>query len=318
MWRRLAAGQGGVLARGQLLALGWSHDDVGVARRFAGWRPVAAGVYAAHTGPVCELGRQWAALLRCGDGAVLASWSALAAAGVAAGPPGGSGREPSTPLLHLAIGHGRRVRGVTGLCLHRRVRHDEAVQPFAVPARDRLEVAVLDAVAECGSAEEVIDVVLRVLGDRRVRAAGVLEELGRRRAQPWRALLESVLADAAWGVASVLEREFLRRVHRAHRLPPARFNGRERLDGRTVVRDVEYDGLVVELDGAQHRDPRARRHDRARDNALLFSRGVLTLRFGWVEVVTDPCAVAAAIVRALGAAGASARPCGAGCALART
>lgn len=59
--------------------------------------------------------------------------------------------------------------------------------------------------------------------------------------------------------------------------------------------DVHFEefGFVVELDGRLGHEHEAFR-DMDRDNRLT-ARGVLTLRFGWHDVVTRPCAVAAQI-----------------------
>lgn len=73
---RLARVQHGVLTRGDLLALGFS--DKGVKHRVASGRlhPVAAGVYAVGRRELTPHGRWMAAVLACGDGAVLSHRSA--------------------------------------------------------------------------------------------------------------------------------------------------------------------------------------------------------------------------------------------------
>ena len=68
-----------MIARQQLLALGLS--PAGIHRRVRSGRlhPVYAGVYAVGHRVIGLLGRQWAAVLACGEGAALSHWSAGAA-----------------------------------------------------------------------------------------------------------------------------------------------------------------------------------------------------------------------------------------------
>ena len=92
-------------------------------------------------------------------------------------------------------------------------------------------------------------------------------------------------------------------------------NHRE-VTGRGIrYRDVEYRwGLVRELDGREAHPDHARHRDRRRDNRVTVS-GRATLRYGWREVVGDPCEVAAEVaevLRRLGWPG-EARRCGPTC-----
>ena len=98
-----------------------------------------------------------------------------------------------------------------------------------------------------------------------------------------------------YGIESVLERRYLDRVERRHRLPAlerqARLDGRARIDG--LYREL---GLAVELDGPQFHDATM---DMSRDNRHVLHSSVDTLRYGWQAVTTQPCAVAAQVAQAL-------------------
>ncbi|MFN8075745.1 MAG: hypothetical protein U0Q15_10035 [Kineosporiaceae bacterium] len=305
-WTELARSQCGVISRAQLLALGWGRADVQRALGSAGWRALGGGIYATHRGPLPPIARDWAAVLRCGTGAALVSWTALAVAGVPV-PPHRLDRR------HVGIPRARRVGPVPGICLHRSELHGRGVHPSALPPRHRIGEALLAAAAECERAGDAVSITLAVLSGRFARACDIAEVLAGRRGHRWGGTLSALLADVAAGVASRLELEYLRNVHRAHGLPHAEFNAPERSHGRRVYRDVRYAGLVVELDGSTHLQPWVAAEDRRRDNALVLA-GERTLRFGWWDVIADPCGTAAVVAAALGV---RARPCSSGCPLGR-
>ncbi|MFB9323480.1 hypothetical protein [Cryptosporangium minutisporangium] len=111
----------------------------------------------------------------------------------------------------------------------------------------------------------------------------------------------------------MLEREYPVDVEQAHGIPPGT---RQRGIGKTRD-DVHYDDYdtTVELDGrAVHRPAEAAWRDMRRDNVSAV-RGDMTLRYGWEDVHTRPCEVAAevaAVLRARGWRG-QPTPCGPDC-----
>jgi hypothetical protein len=107
------------------------------------------------------------------------------------------------------------------------------------------------------------------------------------------------LGDLAAGAQSPLELRYLKDVERAHGLPPG--VRQRRLAGRTVRWidvDLEEFGVRVELDGRVGHVEEGAFRDRVRDNAATVS-GRATLRYGWVDVVGSPCAVAAEVAQVL-------------------
>jgi very-short-patch-repair endonuclease len=92
-----------------------------------------------------------------------------------------------------------------------------------------------------------------------------------------------------------------------HGLPRGRRQVRVKRESRTEYRDVLYEayGVAVELDGRAAHPGDRRWPDIRRDNAAAAD-GVLTLRYGWLDVSEHPCLVAAQVARVLqrrGAAG---------------
>jgi hypothetical protein len=114
----------------------------------------------------------------------------------------------------------------------------------------------------------------------------------------------------------MLEHEYLVRVERAHGLPAAMRNVAEPTPGGTVYRDLKYKGfrVLVELDGEEFHPGEFRFRDRMRDNGMSES-GQVTLRYGWREVTTSPCHIAAQVAGLLRDGGWGGRPrsCGPTC-----
>jgi very-short-patch-repair endonuclease len=126
-------------------------------------------------------------------------------------------------------------------------------------------------------------------------------DLERRPTSRHRAALQEAVADAGRGAHSLLELRYLRDVERAHGLP----RGTRQRPTASTRQDVHYEGraTTVELDGRRgHEDETARWRDMRRDNASVL-RGEATLRYGWADVGTRPCAVATQVAAVLVARG---------------
>lgn len=119
-----------------------------------------------------------------------------------------------------------------------------------------------------------------------------------------RRLLQELLTDTGEGAESVLELRYLRDLERAHRLPSAerqsvRAAARSERGSR-AFRDVYYGpyGVVVELDGRTGHTDAGRLRDLRRDTVSSL-RGGATLRYGWQDVVDEPCVVACQVAALL-------------------
>ena len=302
----LAERQAGVVTRTQVLGSGLGDGSIESALSAGRWQRVHRGVYCTFTGPLPRLSVLWAAVLVSGRGAVLARETALEADGVL----------DLADLVHVMVTPDRRVDAPDGVRVQSSSRLALSRHPAALPPRTKVEESVLDTVAASGRELDVVDVLLRACQRRRTTPARLLDATERRKKLPWRALVRDVLADAADGTESPLERRYLRDVERRHGLPRARRQAGARLALGTVWRDVRYDafGLIVELDGRATRPAEAAFRDYRRDNEAT-RRLEHSLRYGWHDVAGLPCAVAAQVAEVLLALGWRRRPvaCGGAC-----
>lgn len=293
--------QGGVVSRQQLLAGGRTDVRVRSGHRTRRWQTIFPGVYATFTGEPTYEHKILAGLLYAGEGAM---WSHRTAAEqnllvkIRRGQP-----------VHVTVPHRRQVRAQDGLVVHRTtgaaMRLAAATPPRSAPAH-----AVLDMVEVADRLDDAAALVAEACQSGRVTVGQIVEVLGQRRLRRWRRELVPILEAVAAGSHSLLEIRYLRDVERRHNLPPGT---RQRpVDGEYT--DVAYDGFVVELDGRFHLDPVRRRRDMHRDNRATL-RAEATLRYGWIDVTSRPCDVAAQVLAVQRRAGRSddARPCGPDC-----
>jgi hypothetical protein len=273
--RFLRSVQDGVVTRAQLLECGLTYADVQrmVRRReLARARP---GVFVEHTGPPTWVQRTWIGVLAC--------WPAALS-------HGSVWRE--TPLIHVAVGHGRRLISPPGVVVHRMRHFESRVNWRRSPPRVLIEDAALDVASHAGDDFEAIATLAEVVQSRLTTYDALVRALRRRAHIPRGRWLNTVLTDLALGANSVLEHEYLVRVERAHGLPPAERQVVSTAGSRRVERDVMYRryGLVVELVGRVfHDSARAWSLDLDRDLAAAADEDVRTVRLGWAQVVRDHC-----------------------------
>lgn len=309
---RLLRDQGGVASRRQLLALD-DVDRAAVTRllRRRELVEVHRGVYVDHTGEPTWSQRARAAVLWAAPAALFGPSALRAHEG-----PGRRDRE--TERVHVVVERDRRLVPPRGVVVHRRAGYADQVHWHLDPPRQRYEQATLDVALAADRDLEAIAALADAVGSRRTTAVRMRAALADR---PWvhrRWWLEQVLGDVAQGTCSVLEREYLDRVERAHALPVGCRQAPARQAGRTSWQDVRYadQSLVVELDGRLHHSSTLDR-DRDLDRDLQAAgTGDLTVRLGWGQVVQRPCATArrlGELLRTRGWAGAptSCEKCGA-------
>lgn len=305
--RRLLDEQSEVVARRQLVEVGLAPHDVARLVRRRELARMHDGVFVAHTGTPSWEQRAWAAVL-LHERSALYGVSALRAI---EGPR--SGREEG--VVHVAVNGQRRVHHRAGLQVHRLDHIDSRVHWQSVPPRQRYEDAVLDVAAAAATRLDTIGELSRAVQLRRTTAQRLLAQVEIRPRLTGRPWIRSVLADLAAGSCSVLEHGY-RTLERRHGVTGARRQVRDRVSGRAVYRDVEYDGgLVVELDGRLHHDT-ARQRDRDFDRDLALRVGGRdSVRLSWGQVFDRPCSTMAQIVQLLHRRGweGSARACSASC-----
>lgn len=280
--------QDGVVSRRQLLHLGAADHDVKRMLRRRELAVVHPGVYVAHTGRPEWRQRAWAAVL-LHEPAALTRRSALP-------------RPPSDAPIQVAVDPGRSPRTVAGVHAIRTARWQQRVLRGSHPPRLAPAEAAVEVAAAGRDPMATYALLADLCQDRTTTARELADALRVRRGVRDRGLLVEMLEDLSEGACSVLEREYLTRVERAHGLPVAVRQGVERLGGAVAVRDVEYRpwGLVVELDGrAFHDNARQRDRDLGRDLQVAAADGRRTVRLGWGQVWRDGCHTAAAVARLL-------------------
>jgi predicted transcriptional regulator of viral defense system len=275
----LATRQHGVLARRQLLEHGLGRGAIAHRIRQGRLHRIHAGVYTLGHRRLSQRGHWLAAVLACGEGALLSHASAAALWGL---------RRSRSPI-EVTSTHGRR--GQRGIVLHKgRVDPEERASPDGIPAttvaRTLFDLAEVDDYNPLRHAWEEADrlhlLQLRLVED--VCARG----RGRRALRPIRRLLAEATAPAK--TRSPLEDRFASFCH-AHRLPPPATN--------VLVLDHEVDALwpaarlIVELDSFEfHRHRAAFERDRARDTRLLLA-GYRTVRITHRRLDTESAELAA-------------------------
>lgn len=277
----LAAGQHGVVARRQLRAAGLSARSIERRIEASRLHVLHRGVYALGVHRIGLRGRWMAAVLACGDDAVLSHRSAAALWGLT--------RSGSGPI-DVSAGVSRRKRGIV---VHQgRIDAADRTAVDSVPvtsvARTLFDLAeVVDQRGLERAWEEADRLHLLKLKEvERVLARG----RGRHALKPIRALMESALEPAR--TRSPLEDRFAV-FCREQGLPVPAFN--------SLVLDREVDALwprerlIVEMDGfAFHSHRAAFERDRARDAALQVA-GYRVLHLTWLRLEKEPVEIAGEI-----------------------
>jgi very-short-patch-repair endonuclease len=274
----LARRQHGVISRQQLWRLGFSRRAI--QHRIATGRlhPVYAGVYAVGRPDLTREGRWMAAVLACGQGALISHLTAAFHWGLI-------GRV--TQALHVSVPVNRRPRR-PGIVTHRRAnlaahattRHRI---PITTPARTLVDIATDDRLEEAINAADR----LGLIDPERLRRALDTDLKGE---------------DGAPLVRRTLDRHTRTDSHRERRfLLIARRSGLPEPLTQQLVRGHRVDflfrehALVVETDGLRyHRTPAQQAKDRRRDQDLLMA-GLTPLRFTHAQVVDDPAHVEAVL-----------------------
>jgi len=281
--------QSGLATRTQLADLGVTPAALRANVAARRWRRVLPAVYATHTGPLTRLGELWAAVLTCGDGAVLSHESAGEVDGLVESRPGG--------LVHVTLPVSRRVNDRDGIRVHYLHRLPEARHPSRLPPRLRIEDTVLGLTDASETGREAMAWLLRACQRRLTTPEHLLAAMEVRKKMRWREALEGAAADALLGVQSLLEHRYIHRVEAAHGLPRGERQQRGELDGGRVWRDVRYRRFrtLAELDGRLGHEGAGRFRDMRRDNAATVE-GIDTLRFGWLDVSDTGCEAAQQLV----------------------
>ena len=281
----VAGSQHGVVSRRQLLAAGVTKNAI--TGRLADRRlhQLHRGVYAVGASRPRETGRYLAAVLACGEGALLSHRCAAGLWGMAPTPSG---------TIDVTVAR-RGARPQPGIALHRTrsLHRDDIAQrdriPCTSPARTLVDLA---AVARPHQLERALELAQHErIFDARAIAAALTRARGRPGTGPLRRLLDE-LPDEPPPKRTELERRFLRLVRDATLPIPI-------VRGQIGIYEVDFQWpshrLVVETDGRKtHGTDQAFEEDRRRDLYLRLA-GWDVMRFTWRQVTADPERVVAAL-----------------------
>ena len=287
LWERVlhfARKQHGTVSRQQLLGLGYSGGAikrlVASGRLFpTDWR----GVYVVGRPELTEFGRMRAALLTCGNDAILVGETAGALWRI---------WKPRDRSIHLSLPAVQQRRPRTGIVVHRRIlRRKDVTRQRGIPVTTPLRT-VIDLAALCDRrrAERLIN---EADASGLVRADTLRAEADAAKGQPGVPLLRDILdRDAFVLTDSELERLFLPLTYRAGLPKP---QSQKRFGPHRVDFFWPELNLVVEVDSLRyHRTPLQQRADTERDHAHLLA-GRRRLRFTYDQIAHDPDYVVATL-----------------------
>lgn len=304
--RELLAAQGQVIASRQSGEAGIGSRAM---RRRGGsgrWQRLQRGVYATYSGDPARETTLWAALLRAGPDAVLSHQTAAERHGLL--------NEPTSVITVTVPASKRPARSkIAGVVIHRSDAVLRTKHPAMLPPCTRVEDTVLDLIQIAPTFDDAYEWICRAIGRRRTTANRIRRAMNARKRVRWRREITLALSDAGDGALSVLEYRYVRRVERPHGLPAAcrQARVRQRTGNRYLDNFYEEYGVCVELDGTAAHPEDEQWQDKRRDNANLFG-GIVTFRFGFLELGEQRCESAAYVAGALrkrGWAG-SPHPCG--------
>lgn len=272
----LARNQHGVVSRDQLYEVGYTRQAIDHRIRAGRLHPLHRAVYAVGRPHVTDHGRWMAAILACGDGAVLSHSSAAALWRIGFEKRG---------LVELSL-PSSSPRCRPGLQVHRRpsLRESDLTVEFGIPATTPVRTLIdLSPRLDRRGIERVINEADKY---NLANPPGLRKELDDRAGESGVARLRQILDRRTFRLTKEeLERRFLPLARKAGLPIP--------LTGQWV-NEFEVDffwpdlGLVVETDGLRyHRTPAEQARDRLRDQTHTAA-GLTPLRFTHEQVRYEP------------------------------
>lgn len=282
----LAGDHDGVAHRADLRRMGISRHDVRIEVEAERWLSLGRNtirVLSVETHPRAAL---WTAVWESGWGAVLDGAAALIAQGM-------TGYDLST--IDVALPKGSGVHRLDGVTPHER-REIGPLMGSGLP-RTRPERALIRAAQWARSDRQAALLVCLPVQQRLVRPADVLAAWAAVTRSPRRVLIDSVIRDVCDGAHSLGELDFAKWC-RAYGLPaPRKQSVRTSPSGRVYL-DVEWEGLVIEIDGGHHLAGLNPIDDALRSNEVVLD-GKPVLRLPVLGLRLQPDAFMAQVRRAV-------------------
>lgn len=292
-WRELAASQGGLIARRQLVRLGYRDHYIDAQVRAERWQLVSDVVVCTTTGTLSREQLMWAGHLHAGPNSAIGGLTALERRGLK-----NWHRDDITVLL--AKSH--NLEPIDG------VRFVETRRPVLLNATGalptwRTEPAALLFAGYSTSYRTALGLLAAVVQQGMTLPGRLLLEIERMRPLRRARKFKEALGEIADGSHSLAELRVVR-MCKAHRLPlPDRQSKRVDASGRTRYTDAEWrlaDGtsVILEIDGGFHMEVEHWEDDIVRERDLVAT-GAIVLRCTYRELGDESPAVAASL-RAVG------------------
>jgi very-short-patch-repair endonuclease len=259
----IAADQHGVVTRSQLLQAGLTNAAITRRAETGRLHRIHLGVYAVGHPVLTREGRWMAAVLACGEGAVLSHRTAAAVWGL----------QRNEGAIHVTVRGTRKAPKGVRLHRTRALPAAEITKHRGIPVTN-----VVRTIVDLARTESQ-DELERIVDEADRRQLVDFDHLKAARSTSLKAVLRSY--DPA-PTRSEMERRF-RRLCRTHRLPQPETNAI--IDGYLVDFVWREQRLIVEVDGYRyHRSPKKFESDREQD-VTLGTKGWITRRFTWRQIV---------------------------------
>ncbi|WOP17679.1 type IV toxin-antitoxin system AbiEi family antitoxin domain-containing protein [Raineyella sp. LH-20] len=278
--------QNGIITVRQALDEGFPYASIRRQVRSGNWQRLTQGVLlAGQADPtleqLCAVG-----VIRGGASAAIGGWAGAGLCGLRV-----TSELPTTIDVWVPEGHNRRPTGSW--------RFHEDGQGRLAGASGRppvisVEHLICDLTIDLNETE-IIDLVTNCLSRRLTDERTLIAVVDRRPRLSGRRFLIDLLHDSG-GLDSVLEYRFDDRVLKPHDLP----TGARQAARSGFFHDLLYEAfaLIIELDGRLGHTGSAKFRDFRRDNVGAVN-GRVTLRYGWDDVMSRPCAVAGELATVL-------------------
>lgn len=265
--RALAAEQGAVVSRRQLLAAGIRRWEISSHLRARRWQRIGDQSLALHNGPVSDEGMRWAAVFQGGPRACLDGEASLVASGL---------QRYTVARIRVSVPRGARVRR-TNLFNIRQTRRWSAddLAKGGIP-RTRPAVAAVRGALWATTDKQAAYLVTVAVQQGIVRPTDLGEELLRIKRDKRRAFLHAVVNDVLDGARALGEIDVARELKRRGLPAPERQVLRRDKRGHYYL-DLYWPdlGVVVEIDGIHHAWAQNVVGDALRQNALTLAHDVV-------------------------------------------